>query len=278
MLDTIHKILVNKGFQISKLRIDNFRGTGISPIESLYQTKANKVLLSMPVDKCRTQLWNTLEITNNPFVKTLKDYSIGKIDCYKGSEMEEYYNEYQPETAAEVLRLPNNSNLKEMEALSFILPWDNMSSVQAKTIRENNARNENKLQGKNIGLDFGYTEFGPLSSEKGDLEFKRLVGVYQSISNNGYKEDYLYNDGGIRGYFLLNKQDYCFIVTAGKHRSYALSALGYKEIPIVIDLNFNSIYYSESKSFWLNVRNSVFTVDDVDLLFKNLLFLPSESL
>lgn len=273
MLRIIQKILYRNGLQLRKFNVENFRDENFSPIESLYRTKAKRILLSIPLDKCRTQLWNSLEEDRNPFVKTLIDYANGELFNYKGSAMETYYKEYQPQNAAEVLRLPNNFILKNTDALGFILPWDINDSLQAKLIRKRVAIKENKVNGKDMDLSFGYTEFGPITFEKGIVEFERIINVYNSIKRNGFIEDILHQDGGIRGYFLSDGEDYCFIVTSGKHRSYALSALGYKKIPIMIDLIFKCIYYSSGKYYWPNVQNSVFTENDVDDLFQKLIFL-----
>lgn len=278
MLKYIRKIAFKKGYKISRLKTENFRDQNFSPIEALYRAQGNRVLLSIPIEKCRTQLWHTLESTNNPFVRTLIDYNTGKSNGYKDSAMESYYRRFQPQSAAEVLRLPNNRSLKGIEALRFVLPWDTKDSLQAKAIRQSVAQKENKLNGENMGLEYGYTEFGPISLEKGNLEFKRLINIFHSIKSNGYSESLYHKDGGIRGYFLSDGIDYCFILIAGKHRSYALSALGYDEIPVVMDLNVDSIYYPVENAFWLNVRNSIFTENDVSLLFENLLTLPPEML
>src|SRR5690606_34615248 len=71
-------ILDKMGFCLRKTRTISFREKKSHPLEQLYQVGnvENKVtiLMNISVSKCRTQIWNTLEVNNNPFVKTLYDY------------------------------------------------------------------------------------------------------------------------------------------------------------------------------------------------------------
>lgn len=275
MISRIAKLILSKkGYQLKNIKIENFRDRDISPLEALYKAQGNRLLLKIPIEKCRTQIWNTLEPNKNPFVRTLISYSRGEIDGYLKSPLEVYYKDFQPKNAAAVLKLEMSSPLKEIEPLGFVFPWDNKNSLEAKEIRKHDAKRENKANDKYIDISHGYTEFGPVSIEKGNIEYKRLMNVYNSIKKKGYIESPTYNDGAISGYFVSDKRDYCFIITSGKHRSYALSALGYKDIPIVVNLDFNSIRYESESIYWLNVANSLFSLSDVKTFIRNIIYLP----
>lgn len=271
MLSLIKKTLNNKGLQIRKVSIKNYRDKKTNPLNILYNTSADRVLLSIPIEKCRTQLWNTLEAHKNPFVQTLNEYKNDEINSYEGSALEQYYNSNQPISAGEVLRIPNNPYLENLPALDFVLPWDFRNSRELKEIRDKNARNENSKNQFHKGIEAGYSEFGPVTKEKGEIEFKRLKQVFTSIKQNGYTEKTWLNDGFINGFFLCDQTEWCFIIKSGKHRSYALAALGSQEIPVVVDRNLELIQDKSNSSFWEKIVNNKFTKQDIDLFYKKIL-------
>ncbi|HTN08995.1 hypothetical protein [Agriterribacter sp.] len=219
--------------------------------------------MDIPISKCRTQLWNTLEERKNPFVKTIIDYSKNKASDYGSAAIKVYYESYVPKNAGEVLRLSDNDIFKQIPAYGYMLPWDNQNVAEIIKIREGDARRENNREGKSFGLSAGYTDFGPVSTAKGEIEFNRLVKVFENIKNHGYKENYYLNDGGIKGYFLTgDNDDWCFIIKAGKHRAYALSALGYQDIPVVVECNAGMIKQVNDLRFWPQVSNGVFSKNE----------------
>lgn len=267
MINILQNVIGRKGFQLRRLFSINLRGKIIHPLEVAYSTGNTSgfstVLMDIPISKCRTQLWNTLEENKNPFVKTIIDYSKSKTSNYKSAAIKLYYESYIPKNAGEVLRLSNNEAFKQIPAYGYTLPWDNQNAAELIKIREGDARKENKREGKSIGLSSGYTDFGPVDTEKGEIEFNRLVKIFENIKNHGYKENYYLNDGGVKGYFLTgDNDDWCFIIKSGKHRAYALSALGYQNIPVIVECNAGMIKRVNDLRFWPQVSNGIFSKNE----------------
>ncbi|HRQ18081.1 MAG TPA: hypothetical protein PL085_13475 [Agriterribacter sp.] len=257
-------MLGKRGFQLRKLTLINLRGQIIHPLEVAYTTGKigliPSVLMDIPVSKCRTQLWNTLEESKNPFVKTIVDYSNNKASGYDSAAIKAYYKSYVPNNACEVLRLSDNEVLKQIPAHGYLLPWDNQTADEIIKTRERVALNENRQEGKQIDISAGYTDFGPVDTEKGEIEFKRLVKTFENIKKQGYIENPYLPDGAIKGYFLIGENnDWCFIVKSGKHRAYALSAIGYQNIPVVVDCNIGMVKRVNDLRFWPHVNNGIFS-------------------
>lgn len=277
MSKLIRTLIGELGFKIIKTAIINLRGRIIHPLEMGY-THASKspnspILIDIPVSKCRTQLWHTLEESRNPFVKTIVDYYNQKIVTYKTSALNSYYENNIPHNAAEALRLPEHQRLNQAPAYGYILPWDNHSIDDIIEIRKKVILRENKEEHKNMDLLSGHTDFGPVTDEKGELEFNRLVKVFTSIKKGGYIEKPFLPDGGIKGYFLIDKNnEWCFIIKSGKHRAYALSAMGRVSIPVVIDNTMDVLKRIIDTPFWPQVKNSFFSEQEALSLVHNILY------
>ena len=92
-----------------------------------------------------------------------------------------------------------------------------------------------------------------MSDEKGELEFKRLSNIIESIQRNGYN---LGNDpdGDVAGPFLVSDEKYVIIITPGHHRIAALAAPGYDCTPVRIGSKPVSIVY---RTVWPAVRRGI---------------------
>ncbi|MDA3947657.1 MAG: hypothetical protein PF508_00390, partial [Spirochaeta sp.] len=67
--------------------------------------------------------------------------------------------------------------------------------------------------------------FGEMDDQQGDVEYRRLVEVYESIRDNGFRPARGRHDA-IQGVFLRRRDgERRFLVMAGKHRVAALAAL-----------------------------------------------------
>lgn len=282
MINILRNVLGKRGIQLRRLGSINLRGKIIHPLEMVYcinhRTGFSTILMNIPVSKCRTQIWNTLEGNKNPFVKTIINYSKNKASDYGSTAIKAYYESYIPENAGAVLRLNDNEVLKQIPPYGYTLPWDNQNADKIIKIRERDAYNENRQQGKSIGLSAGYTDFGPVDTKKGEIEFKRLVKIFENIKEQGYKERYYLNDGGIKGYFLTgDNDDWCFIIKSGKHRAYALSALGYENIPVIVDYNMAMIKQLSNLRFWPQVKNGFFSKNEAYILANNILHIENQT-
>ncbi len=273
--------ILNRGFRFTKGTIDRWftnivdvrhNEVELPFIQSLKKSNGqDRVLLNIPLEKCRTQVWNTLEREKNPFVETIIDYSKGIKPEYNSSAIHKYYEKYQPQNAAEVLRVEGNEVLTGSPSIGYVFPWDSYTLEETIKKRERVALSENCEMGSELGLSYGYTDFGPVHYKKGEIEFNRLVKTYESIKKKGYIEKPYLSDGGIRGYFLVDKDSWCFIVKAGKHRAYALSALGADYVPIILDQSVGPVVQKGDILQWAQVINRTFTEKEASLFVDNVL-------
>jgi hypothetical protein len=262
------------GLNVRRSKILDLRSDSLHPLEIfikvINENIDTTILLNIPISKCRTQLWNTLEVSGNPFVQTIIDYNEKRTFDYRTSAIQGYYERFQPKNASELLRI-NNKTLKNIPVYGYFFPWEKYNAKEVLEIRKMIASKENKESGSKLDLSAGHTDFGPVTWEKGVIEFNRLTNVFNSIKKNGYKEKLYLGDGGIKGYFLVADKDWCFVVKSGKHRAYALSALGYKEIPVVLNVRPGIVKRKSDISYWPQVINSVFTEEEAEKVLCDIL-------
>ncbi|MBW7941585.1 MAG: hypothetical protein H3C64_04115 [Candidatus Kuenenia stuttgartiensis] len=267
MSTIIRNYLGKRGIQLTRLFSVDWRNRDFHPLDILYRTTdlltPTYVLLHIPISKCRTQLWHTLENDKNPFVQTIIEYKEEVALNYDLSKMKIYYENYRPQNAAEVIRLPGNQFMRRIPAYAYTLPWDSNSIEEIFKDREKDSRKENSRAGKGIGINAGHTDFGPVEQKKGEIEFNRLIGVYKSIEEKGYREKYFLGDGGIKGYFLVGeKEEWCFVIQSGKHRAYALAALGNTKIPVILNFNLKAIKQVSHVDYWSKVKEGFFSKEE----------------
>lgn len=160
----------------------------------------------------------------HPFVETLREVRSDPSISYRATTLHRYYEAYQPRTIREVLfengfEVSGAESLEQFSADRYLplLPWDPWPR---------------KVRGeKGLEPSHGNQGYGPVSEEKGELEFRRLTETMQSIERHGYRPA-LHGDGEIRGYFLKTADDYRFIIRSGLHRTAALVALGHEKIRV----------------------------------------------
>ena len=89
MINLIKKLLSRIELQVRKPELIDWRGKNIHPLEIVYHTNNSAAffLMDIPILKCRTQLWNTLEECKNPFVKTIVDVNNKKNSDYNTSTL-----------------------------------------------------------------------------------------------------------------------------------------------------------------------------------------------
>ncbi len=169
----------------------------------------------------------------HPFVATLKDFGDKKHMAYKKSILEKYYNSFKPKTSFEPCISPNylsNEYLK-LPHYSYIFPWDLVdANIKTKGFEKDHL-NENATAGKRISISAGSSHHGPVDIIKGEIEFKRLIKLFNSIITKGYSRK-SGRDGDIMGTLLFKEGKYRFIVEIGFHRVAVLKALDYKKIPV----------------------------------------------
>lgn len=172
----------------------------------------------------------------HPFVETLREYEFGKSKSYEDSILKVYYDRHQPQNAADALIGFGNppDALCEYPSYGYRLsPWRSDTIEGIGEIVRYWTRKDNEEHGMH-GLAYevgGNKAHGPVSKEKGRLEYERLTSVYDSIKENGYK----YSEGLPHVRVLKRGDEYLFRPVRRKHRIAAMAVLGYDSVPAMYD-------------------------------------------
>lgn len=250
----------------------DFSNKNIHPISAKYMSGNYDEIVSAKVEvfrSLRVMGFSCEKYSGNPFIKMLQDYGNGLNTSYDNSSLKIYFDLCQPKSIAEVFELPKEittRKLEELPAISAVFPWDNYSPESIISKRNKWSKIENRQYSKSENIT-GVNFFGPVSKIKGQIEYKRLINIYNSIKKNGYIcGDYL--GGDISGYLMIDGDDYKIIVDEGNHRISACSALNYKEIRVRIK-GIRYVLRSEIK-YWPNVINKLYTPVQADYIFQKI--------
>ncbi len=172
-------------------------------------------------------LKSAMEIYKKPNIKS------------KDSYLYYFYNSFQPKNYGELYSLNYNNSLYQIPSFLQFKPWIN-SKADKKNIRK--------------GL------FGP--AEFNDVEHRliRLKNLLKNIKELGYiptKKDI------VKGYILLSKDDFRFLITSGHHRIAVLKVLNYfnpnqfKKVSVAFEENRSSLRFVDEKDIdkWPAVAN-----------------------
>lgn len=253
----------------------------IHPISVSYRSGEGDVLLNVPLSRCRHFLWLSYPCTINsdsPFVKTLLHYKEGLCLQYEGSALEKFYSLWQPKNAGDLLFLENPSyeKFKNLPPSSVPLLWADQNPEDLVISRKYAIERDNKAHGALLSYKDGDTFFGPVSLEKGRLEFNRLIRVYDSIKKNGFKVDRL----GFANIYVvcliddLRTGTYSFLVSSGgQHRLAALTVLGYDKVTVQLSSKegIKGLIRLSDIDYWPSVVNGYFSKDEAFHLFYRLI-------
>ena len=172
----------------------------------------------------------------HPFVESLREYEAGESTCYNDSILRSYYEKHCPEDASDALVGFNTSPdvFHEYPPYGYRLsPWRSNTICDVEKNVRYWTKEDNKEHGRpDITFSSGGNKsHGPVSREKGNLEYERLTSVYESIKKNGY----MYSEGYPHFRVLKRKDEYLFRPVRRKHRIAAMAALGYDSVPALYD-------------------------------------------
>lgn len=241
------------------------------PLDLLYSNFEGGVAI-VPIERCRSHMLG-FTANANPFIKMLQEYAENKSD-YSGSILERYYNEFCPTSMQAVLK-SNNTYLSKYHPMATVLPWST-STPEAKLTSSCVDENAHKILSKEaykLGLsekdNYGWQFFGPVSKSLGLQEYLRLITVYTSIKNNGYRPE---KHGNINGYFLISDNDWVWVNFGGKHRFASLVALKFKNIQVALKSKSCELLIRRTDvDYWPNVKNGLFSKPDALNIFDQIL-------
>ena len=273
MKKLIKKILENKSIivnRVNKIHLENLD----NPLSAIYYNgkfgEHQMFSFNVPIDKCvNIYGYNFSDDKSHHFTSTLLEYKKNPKIEYNNSLLLKFYNNFQPQNLRDVFylyspvvdsNLGNNSPMLLNSPQVISLPWlHDILYVDDK---------QNTVNRSEAGLSYkeGSQSFGPVSEAKAKLEFNRVVSTFNSIKSKGYVVDYFHNQ--ISGYFIKDKNDYRFIIQNGNHRTAALAALGYHEIPVIFRYNYPRVIDIHNIELWPQVRNGNISIKDARIIFE----------
>ena len=263
----IDRITYPLGFEIKRVALNQNKTVKLPPIfddplEALpYAQRQKRVAFECPINL--TIKPNFLTYGSNgfhPFVETLVEYGKGKADCYEDSVLKVFYDNHQPKNAFEAMLGFDNCPDQYKDYPSYLYrltPWEVKTPAKVMKIVRNFTREHNLDNNKkNMTLETdGYQYHGPVSMEKGQLEFERLTRIYKRLKKNGYDRKM-----GHANFLVLKRgKDVRFLSHGpGNHRTAAMSALGYETIPGIF--YEPSIIDIQMIEYWPQVKNGLWSI------------------
>jgi len=175
-------------------------------LQACYWVDRQPLRLEVPLELLRMR--GGLKIERHPFVQAL---SIGP------GALQEFYGTFQPRNLAQLYRLAEKG--REGEELDpTAMPWIDR-------LRPKKPSGE-----KGLPASHGESFYGPVSPEKLDLEYRRLVTINKSIKAQGFRQGLSYSK--IEGVVFRSGDNCVFEIRGGKHRAAVLVHQGWKRIPV----------------------------------------------
>jgi hypothetical protein len=160
----------------------------------------------------------------HPFVRAINDGRAG---------LAAFYADFQPQNIAQMYRLPRAGVGAELAP--WELPWLLRSRRPS--------RGE-----KGLGREHGTSYYGPCTDAKIDLEARRLEGIVESIRTRGYLQPP--PRAHIAGHFMQSGDQVRFFVRGGKHRAAALTALGFRHVPVRMRDSWPRVISRDQANHW----------------------------
>lgn len=232
------------------------------PLAFLYSEIYDSCIIDALIEHGRSQPGFSLK-ENSPFVIAAKialenQGMEEKAIIYRLQKIfAQYYDVFRPKNAMEFLgfEMMQNQQLLNEPPWGSVFPWRFRSIESYKGAYEKMALIENKSLGIDKGIEDGWLFCGPCSEMKAFIEAKRMFYVISQIKQNGYErsDD---NDGDAKATALVDSSgEWRWLLTGGNHRASAASALGYKTIPIRVNL----VICREQVGFWPHVQDGLYT-------------------
>lgn len=233
------------------------------PLEALHHHRGGKPAAFLcPLEQSRQAFgFSFSPLGWHPFVATLQEYAAGLAAAYQDSLLHTFYEAWQPATASEAIAgfAPHApSSFERLPSLdAYLKPW---ISDSVEELRERFASWYRKDYAQyGVALDpavHGDKFFGPVHPDLGEVEYRRLTGVFTSIRTGGYDRQ----RGDIRVEVLKRGPELRFLnAGGGMHRMASLAALGYEAVPAIFRRRRAALFDVADVDYWPNVRSGVWS-------------------
>jgi hypothetical protein len=249
------------GYAVQRYDPEKHRPPGLAPLfedpkEALcYQQGGKDAAFNCPVDRCVHAVGFRYGLDRwNPFVATLQEYECEGTD-YDNSLLKQYYQAWTPSSASEAIAGFSNAPpcFEDLHPICLhVTPWRTHSpSEVAKSVQSWYEKDHKRISDTFTIESSGLKYFGPVSAEKGRLEFNRFAQAYNSIKEFGYDR----HQGELPVQTLHRDGELLFLLRGNFHRTAAVAALGYVAIPAT----FASSHCIDVKDvdYWPQVRRGV---------------------
>lgn len=241
-----------------KIPLD-LRGVVDDPGQAWLRARGAPFLFDVPAAKIRSIGFAGSD-PDNPFVVTLRNYAGGNCRGYKGSALEDFYRHWQPFGDSEAAAGSRSGS-----------PW-----------RETRPRPENTAAGRLQRFEFreiarelgihreeirGHIAGGPVTEAFGEVTFRRLARLYDSVVHDGFRPDQ--SDASYpSGTCYLRGDDFRVTIGSGKHRVTVLLAMGWPKIPVELGHHkAPAAIRREEADEWPGVRSGLYAPEEALRLF-----------
>jgi hypothetical protein len=268
--DTQVKRLLYRLSYMRPLDLRDLKGS-VDPMEEVSVTGRRWCIIEVPLTHCRTSLgFPFTPASLQPFVRTVRSYVNGQASSYSESPLKEYYEHFQPKNIWELLDLSGepHPDLLKFPPWAYVRPWEKTSLAKKLHARITARTRDNISRGADLSFEHGGTGFGPVSMQKGQLEFRVLARLSESIQRRGYIRNNR-PDGDVTAIPLVNERgEVRYVIRSGKHRTAVLTALGFERIPLRI--SFLGKSRAAEADHWPHVKDGLFTPEQAATLFQRL--------
>lgn len=246
----------------------------MNPVYAAYRAAGRPVLFTVPMRRILTFGHTAFPADRegpNPFIRTLMAYDQGKCNSYDNSPLRRFYSSYKPESAQALLgvKSPSFPAFHTLPPSAAPKPWSDDNPFELGLRREKELKQENGEHSSPLKDLFGDPFFGPVSDDKGALEFKRLIKVHNSIRLHGFRT----NPHGIDNITvtaLISDDDWRVMIShSGQHRIASLSASGHEEAVVQLQpsLGLGGVIFRRHSGEWPTVVSQYFTNEEALAIF-----------
>ncbi len=261
--DSVIDILAQAGYHRSyrKPPVD-FRGLLDDPVEAIVRSAGNPVLIELPATSCRSMssaAFICSKTSGHPLIDTALGILNGRIANYAGSPLQKYHESFQPANLADFMGIvpADQHPVALLSPYAFVYPWEGIPNTQMQRQNYQWMVTENKKHRPEFSVMKEWYAIGPVSMEKGNLEFERLSKVLYSVKEKGFRRvDGL--DGDICGVILVKDGKFVALISPGQHRIAVLVALGCDHVPVRIGNRAVPIVHRETVKSWPAVTGGFF--------------------
>jgi hypothetical protein len=256
----------------------DLRGTTCaSPMDAFHVTGGLPALVDVALEQCRWAGASALSYARDeghPYVRTLLDYEAGCVD-YAQSYLKAYWRAWQPPTLAEFYGLRSDEChhlLRATPPMHDVMPWSAQRSIGYMENRE--WLNDAGYRALDAEGCPPASSCGPKPDWYGEARFEHLIGLYQRIKVDGYRDHARpalpYFQQHAVGQLLLTGDQCRVVLLNGQHRAAILAALGYRRLPVIVHAQSHrgpTVVRREEAHLWPLVRRHVFSVEQALAIF-----------